>query len=164
MLNVTTNAKPVIFIAKYNKSGNLLWINSANGISYDYCNGISADTSGNAYITGSFSSENMNFGPYSLTNSTIGHNFYIAKYGNFVNTNESYYINLYPNPATDILNIETNFITKQKFEILNILGQTIFSSEIVNKTAVNLGYLATGVYMVKVNLGKSILSRKFIKE
>jgi hypothetical protein len=43
-----------IFVAKYNKSGTLLWLQQAGGRDFDMANIISSDTLGNVYITGYF--------------------------------------------------------------------------------------------------------------
>ena len=45
----------------------------------------------------------------------------------------------YPNPTKDNLTVETNGGNAvQHFNILNMLGQTMYRSPIVNKTVVNL--------------------------
>jgi hypothetical protein len=69
-----------IFIVKLNAAGNVLWAKSVSGDSNDETYGISADSSGNVYISGYFSSQNITFG--STTLSKTGSNFaiFIAKY------------------------------------------------------------------------------------
>ena len=48
-------------------------------------------------------------------------------------------ITIYPNPAKDNITIETNTInTENRLEILNMIGQTVYTSNIINKkTTVN---------------------------
>lgn len=68
-----------IFIAKYDVNGNVLWAKSAAGTNNDYGHAVSADASGNAFVTGSFSSPTTTFDSYTLTcagNADI----FIAKY------------------------------------------------------------------------------------
>ena len=67
-----------IFVAKYNSSGTLQWVQSDGGISYDYANGIAIDASGNAYITGLFS-DTATFGATSKISSG-GYDILVAKY------------------------------------------------------------------------------------
>lgn len=68
-----------IFLAKYDASGNLLWAKSAGGTGRDYSNSISADASGNVYITGQFESDTITFGTKSFTNAG-SHDIFVAKY------------------------------------------------------------------------------------
>lgn len=76
---LTNKGNMDIFIAKYDRSGNMLWAKSAGGPNYDYGNCISTDTSGNVYITGSFHSRAINFGPTTLTNAG-SNDIFIVKY------------------------------------------------------------------------------------
>lgn len=55
-----------IFVAKYNSSGVLQWVQSAGGTSEDWGNGIAVDGSGNVYVTGRYGSP-ATFGNNSLT-------------------------------------------------------------------------------------------------
>jgi hypothetical protein len=69
-----------IFIAKYNPSGTVAWAKSAGGISSDNCSSLALDQLANAYITGSYSSPSITFGPSVLPNAAAYFNFYVAKY------------------------------------------------------------------------------------
>jgi hypothetical protein len=55
-----------IFVARYNSSGALQWVQSAGGTSYDYGNAIAVDGSGNVYVTGRYQGT-ATFGNNSLT-------------------------------------------------------------------------------------------------
>ncbi len=77
----TENEK--IFLVKYDSAGNTLWAKSAGGSSYDGVSSVAADSFGNVYMTGSFSSPSLVFGSFVLINSNIKVNsvcIYIAKY------------------------------------------------------------------------------------
>lgn len=69
-----------IFVAKYNSSGVLQWVQRAGGDSGDYGYGVSTDASGSVYITGSFSGTAV-FGGVSVT-SAGPENSFVAKYNN----------------------------------------------------------------------------------
>jgi len=76
-----------IFIVKYNAAGNVLWAKkvggAANVYGNDYGLSVSADASGNVFVTGYFGSPTITFGTYVLTNNTTtnyGYNIFLAKY------------------------------------------------------------------------------------
>ncbi len=57
-----------VFLVKYDANGNVLWATSAEGITIDRSSSLALDASGNAYVTGAFSSSTITFGSYTLTN------------------------------------------------------------------------------------------------
>ncbi len=69
-----------IFVAKYNSSGALQWVQRAGGTSVNYGRAVGVDTNGSVYITGSVYGP-ANFGSVNLTGSS-GQNFFLAKYNN----------------------------------------------------------------------------------
>ena len=86
-----TNADPSgdsedIFLAKYDKNGNLLWANSYGGSLSDAATGISMDANGNVYMTGYFNSATISFDTIVLTNDHVRGYYYpdifIAKFDN----------------------------------------------------------------------------------
>lgn len=68
-----------IFIVKYDSNGNVLWARSAGGRRADYGNSCAVDALGYITITGSFWSDTLIFGGYSLVNAG-GEDLYLAKY------------------------------------------------------------------------------------
>lgn len=72
-------------------------------------------------------------------------------------------LSIYPNPATDVLNISLKNSDIQNIEITNLAGQSVFAGKAAN--SVNVNFLAAGVYVVKVkdNAGKTHIS-KFVKK
>ncbi len=77
-------------------------------------------------------------------------------------------VNLAPNPATSELTIsftsEINKITK--VSIMDVLGKTIYNSEINEGKAVIIPIieLSNGIYFVKIEQGKNYTIKKFVKE
>ncbi|MES2764753.1 MAG: SBBP repeat-containing protein [Bacteroidota bacterium] len=70
-----------VFIAKYDKSGNVIWARSAGGDSLDESYSIVYDKIGNIYITGIFKSPSITFGNITLLNEWPGkENIFVAKY------------------------------------------------------------------------------------
>ena len=71
---------------------------------------------------------------------------------------------IYPNPAKDNLTIETNINTEQKIEIINLIGQTVYTTIINKKATINTSAFARGVYILKLYNDKESVVRKFVKE
>jgi Secretion system C-terminal sorting domain len=73
-------------------------------------------------------------------------------------------VKLFPNPAKNVLNIES-VSTIEKVAVYNVLGQQVIS-EIPNTTVVTLDVsnLQVGVYVVKTTIDGNVSSSKFIKE
>ena len=81
---------------------------------------------------------------------------------NDLNQNANF-INLYPNPASKILNIEfEEFNTNPFIEIVDFQGKVILSKEVLsNKEVVDLSNFHKGIYILVVRSEKSIITEKF---
>lgn len=77
-VSLTSSGEKDIFVAKYDPSGNVLWVKKAGGTSIDEAKGIAVDASGNVYVTGSFVTS-ATFGTTSLSSSGWA-DIFIAKY------------------------------------------------------------------------------------
>ena len=73
-------------------------------------------------------------------------------------------IRVYPNPSKDNLTIETNINTEQRIEIINLFGQTVYTTYINKKATINTSAFAKGVYILKLSSDKETVVRKFVKE
>jgi hypothetical protein len=81
-ITVTTNAGSAdVFIAKYDKAGNVIWAITQGGAGDDSGSGIGVDTSGNCYLTGVYASPAA-FGTTTLSGQ-YGFNAKYDKNGNF---------------------------------------------------------------------------------
>jgi hypothetical protein len=76
---------------------------------------------------------------------------------------------LYPNPATDFAQLEINLVNSGNYsvEIFDMLGQVTFNqsySALSGKNIINVPVsdLKAGVYMVKVNVGGSVLNSRLV--
>ncbi|HOK37623.1 MAG TPA: T9SS type A sorting domain-containing protein [Bacteroidales bacterium] len=71
---------------------------------------------------------------------------------------------IYPNPASDILNIFSKEIISN-IEISNICGQIVKSIDLSdNSIIVNISELEAGIYFIKINKNGNIEIQKFIKQ
>ncbi len=74
-------------------------------------------------------------------------------------------VKIYPNPVKDELIIEKpGNITDLKYEILNSLGQIVRQGILVNKTVVNTESFSKGIYILKIENGRTFDFIKIIKE
>ncbi|MBQ7984039.1 MAG: T9SS type A sorting domain-containing protein, partial [Bacteroidales bacterium] len=73
-------------------------------------------------------------------------------------------INVYPNPAKDMLNIVSSDIIK-KIELVNMLGQTVYSSSInSNGMLINTDCLPKGSYIARIHTAQGITTKNVFIE
>ncbi len=73
---------------------------------------------------------------------------------------------LYPNPAQTLINIEFENASSENYtiSIVNVLGQTVYSKQTNDsKIQISVDEFLSGIYLVKVQSDKGMLSKKFIK-
>jgi hypothetical protein len=70
--------------------------------------------------------------------------------------------NLYPNPAKDLVNIESfNTVVLQRIVIYNMQGQQVFDAKInASKYSIDLNTLHTGIYSVQIQTEKGVVTRR----
>ncbi|MEM6526334.1 MAG: gliding motility-associated C-terminal domain-containing protein [Bacteroidota bacterium] len=70
-----------MFVSKFDKDGNPLWLRSFGGTdpTYDYINGLTVDTDENIIFTGVFTGQNINFDGTIFQPGNISENYFIAK-------------------------------------------------------------------------------------
>ena len=74
-------------------------------------------------------------------------------------------IMLHPNPIkNNLLNVELlqDAETITSFEIVNTVGQTVLSGKSIEQP-IQIGTLETGLYIIKVNTGIKVLTKRFVK-
>jgi hypothetical protein len=81
-----------------------------------------------------------------------------------VSDNELLDVSMYPNPASDRLNISASNTIKNA-SIFNILGKKVMSLEInKNSESIDVSSLASGIYLIKYQLDNATGTAKFIKQ
>jgi len=157
-----------LFLVKYDANGNVIWAKGAIGMYDDGATSVAVDGSGNTYVAGVFRGPTLIFGSTTLTvmNTAGDYDVFLAKSGStsgMYELSNSLSISVFPNPATNILTIETPNMAS--IEILNIQGQqikTIAASN--NKTTFDISSFTSGMYLVKVKTETGIEVKKFVKE
>ncbi|MBP7808297.1 MAG: T9SS type A sorting domain-containing protein [Bacteroidia bacterium] len=72
-------------------------------------------------------------------------------------------VHIYPNPASDLLNIDLNGLSKTEtnIEILNTLGQIVYETKSLNQhLVINTSELAGGVYIVNIKQNNNVIAVK----
>ena len=75
--------------------------------------------------------------------------------------NESQFIRVYPNPASDLVNVNSN-LTINNVEMLSYLGQNVYTKNDLNTKLVQLDVSAlhSGVYFIKIKTDQGIKTTK----
>ena len=68
---------------------------------------------------------------------------------------------VYPNPSNGIFVIQTSGKIS-KIEILNVLGEKIYQSEISNREPINLSQQPKGIYFIEMKMGEKIYNKKLV--
>ncbi len=85
-----------------------------------------------------------------------------------VNNNELTAVNIYPNPAKDVVNFQVglNGVSTAKVVVTDLAGRVVATSNIEAGAELNLNvaHFAAGTYMYSVSAGDSVLTGKFNKQ
>jgi hypothetical protein len=75
-------------------------------------------------------------------------------------------ISIYPNPAHDYMTVETSFTPSQDLlSISNLNGQQLITRQITQpKTQIDISYLPSGVYLVRLINDKTVEVGKIVRE
>lgn len=71
-------------------------------------------------------------------------------------------LSIYPNPATSVLNVNAEGYST--IELVNMLGQVVYSANATSNMQVNVSNLDNGVYFVRLNGANGTATQKFIKK
>lgn len=72
-------------------------------------------------------------------------------------------LQVYPNPAKNLVNITSDSFAAKNVEIFNVVGTKVLATT-VNNTPVNVAGLPTGIYMVKITEEGKTATRKLVIE
>ena len=82
-----------------------------------------------------------------------------------VNVNPNFTINLFPNPAGDLVNVWVDGVhNKTVIKVYNLMGKLVMQKESGNTlTQLNISKLSAGFYLLHINDGRETRSAKFVK-
>jgi len=80
-------------------------------------------------------------------------------------TDNKFVVNIYPNPATDILNVRLTNGEAKQINILNTLGKIVYSTNVttIGATQLPIKNLSAGTYFVEIVSNENRVVEKFIK-
>lgn len=70
---------------------------------------------------------------------------------------------IYPNPGHDKLNIQLNNGKQALVELVDLLGNSVYSGETGATKTIDIAHLNSGIYVVKVTIDNQVSSTRFIK-
>jgi hypothetical protein len=174
-----------VFIAKYNNNlSSCYWAFNFGGTgstTNSICAGLSVDQENNAIITGQLYGTNADIDPSSATLnfSSVGNNdCFVIKYNSsgqlWVNdtTSTTTGINdqfqskllVFPNPSTDLINIQSASNEQFTYDIYNSLGSIVISGQCYNEVDVSKLPIGTYLLILTDKDRRKIATTKFLKE
>jgi hypothetical protein len=168
----SNNGSVDVFVTKLNSAGtNIEYSTFIGGSDFETGNGIALDASGNIYVTGETNSTNFNVTTSAFQSPYGGgwRDVFVSKIS--LNSTQVFNSNaleinmkLYPNPATDNINLQLN--QNGVLEVYSIDGKLIESVNInTNIYKLNIQHYNKGMYMLRfIGLDGNSYQSKFIKE
>lgn len=164
-----------LFVAMYDETGTLDYVQHAGGASGENSYSITLDEFNNPYIAGHFNLASVfdSTATLQITLSSYGYtDILVAKLGDniFVSQDEFFSakndLNFFPNPANNEITVEIQYVNpKIRLDIYNSMGQMVFQSNIINQTTtINLESFSKGLYFFKVCMEDEVVVKKIIIE
>ena len=161
-----------IYMAKFDTAnGNAQYAMNFGGVGDEGLNSILV-VKDSLYVTGNFGCSAISFGNTTFNLQLVGnYDWFFAKYilpPNGINDvpkeNE---VSIYPNPFTNIINIQKSLPKQETFSLYDSFGKLILSKTILeNKEQINTSNLATGLYFYAIvnHNGERVKAGKVVKE
>jgi hypothetical protein len=166
-----------IFAAKYNSNGDLVWVRSAGSKGEERGQLITADNSGNAYVTGYFSRTTNDsvytstFGNHTLNPLNQGGNIFVTRIGSplsSVKRNKNQLnVKVYPTliQKEDFINIELPGLEGSEViaRVFDIYGREMYREKIGNeKHIVKVNNFSSGIYILRITEKDKFSSHRFV--
>ena len=98
---------------------------------------------------------------YLLCTDNVCYHFTMTYTEDGINTANKVDVNVYPNPATDVLHVEANGITR--IDVIDLAGRIVLSNT-QSLNTVNVSGLANGVYMLRTTTTEGVNVQKIVKK
>lgn len=162
-----TQSEDDCFISQLSKDGDFIWAGMIGGTKFTAGVAIAPDNSGNVYTTGWFGGQadaDPGVGNFSL-NSSGSRDIFIQKMSSSVGLLENETVNnivLYPNPASDLITLQSS-ITLKEFKIIGMLGAVVRFGKMDSNT-IHLDLLEKGNYILEaLDVNNQIHHKHFVK-
>ena len=76
-------------------------------------------------------------------------------------------LTVYPNPATDLLNVKTNNSdTINAVQVIDLNGRQVMTKSFnnVSDAQINVNDLSAGMYLINITSGDTVETKKFLKQ
>lgn len=73
-------------------------------------------------------------------------------------------VQIYPNPANDFIQLETNAVQNIQVQIMDMLGKRYNALSLGHSSRIDISNLPSGIYFITIKTDNSSLIRKFIKK
>ena len=147
------------YIAKtFDENGSEIWKKQFGEEGFNYLEKAITTRDGSVILFGNSTQEGKGSNGQS--------DFYLVKLGDKSSTEKRTYIEAYPNPTRDIVNVLINKeFEKAAIEVYNLTGQYLQTKEVkYSSTPISLGNYPAGIYILKINTDNQTESIKIIKK
>jgi len=166
--NIINTGTYNFFLTAYDTAGSAYFANTANGACISTSASVATSNSNAAYITGSYTSENIGFGAYRLNNTLNGtEDMFVAKYAGTAPNKVATIANrtsisAYPNPITAPGTLELLLpedATNVSIALFNSIGQCVgrFQPESTHgRLQIHLPALVNGMYYLQIHTHQNV--------
>jgi hypothetical protein len=155
-----------VFIVSYTNNGNFRWLDKANGVLTSAALGIHVKQNNNIAICGYYLHDLM-FGSipidYSTYNDLFAAEYHQPLVSGINRIEENSLISVYPNPMGEVCNLKLNTGSSAQIMLTDISGKLISSTTFNGNYQLNTAALATGVYLLQVDVAGEKQVLKLVK-
>jgi hypothetical protein len=143
------------FVTSLDSNGNYLWSTSAGGAGVEVGNGIATTTDGDIYVIGGTSSNTCYFGQDAVQVDSLP-SMFLAKIVNATpvglqNFSKEDFWEVFPNPASTMLEIRCPMVGKKEIQLYNAVGQLVINLKTEHQTLnIETSKLPEGIYFLQL--------------
>jgi hypothetical protein len=146
------------FLVKFNSEGIRLCATYYGEVGYDDCNSVAVDNSGNVYVAGGTeNASGIAVGGHQTVFGGGTSDGMLIKFTTSCGTTnvaealDEYSIEIYPNPASEVIEIKSAYHINALVEIFNAQGKAVYVGEMIGRSnRIELGDFSAGIYFARV--------------